>query len=315
MLFEEKVKKLLVVSFVFWQTVTLSAQKDSIGLRLYLGMNQLPDMPALLRVDSFINSLKAKTVLVKLYGYADYVHHANYNLQLSQQRSDVVKEHLTIKYPGMVNVLLSKGLGEKFSNSQSGSNGDPANRRVDVMIERVVAIRDVDTRPIKILEPVEQVIESNSTDSQEVSKPIVEKPVVFPSKTKAKKIEELSKGESIALEGLTFEPGRHIMTQHSVQIIYKLLKTLEQNPGLKIEIQGHVCCDDGYEDGFDYDSRDRNLSTNRAKAVYEFLVKKGIDPNRLKYRGFGHSKPKVFPEKNPSDEQTNRRVEILILEN
>ena len=308
-------KKLLVAGFVVWQVGSLSAQKDSIGLRLYLGMNQLPDMPALLRVDSFINSLKAKTVLVKLYGYADYVHQSDYNLQLSQKRSDVVKEHLAIKYPGMVNVLLSKGLGEQFSNAQSGSKGDPKNRRVDVMIERVVALRDVDTRPIKIVEPVEKVIESNSSDSLEGSKPKEEKPVSAPTKAKAKKIEELNKGESIALEGLTFEPGRHIMTQHSVQIIYKLLKTLEQNPGLKIEIQGHVCCDDGYEDGFDYDSRDRNLSTNRAKAVYEFLVKKGIDPNRLQYRGFGHSKPKVFPEKNPGDEQTNRRVEILILEN
>jgi outer membrane protein OmpA-like peptidoglycan-associated protein len=49
--------------------------------------------------------------------------------------------------------------------------------------------------------------------------------------------------------------------------------------------------------------------------VNDYLVKNGIDASRLTYKGYGHSRPKVSPEKSPADEQMNRRVEILVLDN
>jgi outer membrane protein OmpA-like peptidoglycan-associated protein len=51
---------------------------------------------------------------------------------------------------------------------------------------------------------------------------------------------------------------------------------------------------------------------NRAKAVYDFLVKKGIDAKRLTYKGFGSSK-KLVEEVTEIDRITNRRVEIKIV--
>ena len=129
-----------------------------------------------------------------------------------------------------------------------------------------------------------------------------------------KKIEELNKGESVAIEGLSFVPGRHLILESAVPVLQKLLKTMKDNPKLKIEIQGHVCCTDGPEDGLDYDTREKNLSEARAKAIYDYLLAKGISDKRLSYKGFGHSKPKELIEDTPTKEQTNRRVEIMIIE-
>jgi flagellar motor protein MotB len=97
-------------------------------------------------------------------------------------------------------------------------------------------------------------------------------------------------------------------------VLEKLLSTMQANPNLKVEIQGHVCCMDGEDDGFDYDSNDQHLSVNRARAVYDYLVEHGIEKKRLSYKGFGHSRPKIKVENTPEEEQVNRRVEIFVIE-
>ena len=92
------------------------------------------------------------------------------------------------------------------------------------------------------------------------------------------------------------------------------LQTLKANPKLKVEIQGHVCCTENGEDGIDLDTREKKLSENRAKAVYEYLIAKGIDKARLSYKGYGRTNPKEVVEDTPQKEQANRRVEILVIE-
>jgi len=89
--------------------------------------------------------------------------------------------------------------------------------------------------------------------------------------------------------------------------MYELLLVLQKNPNLKIEIQGHLCC-------MPTDRLD--LSTQRAKAINNFLIANGVDERRLTYKGFGSSQP-VFalPEINESQRAANRRVEIMIVAN
>ena len=89
--------------------------------------------------------------------------------------------------------------------------------------------------------------------------------------------------------------------------MYELLLVLQKNPNLKIQIQGHLCC-------MPVDRTD--LSTQRAKAIHNFLVKQDIFKDRLSYKGFGSSQPiYALPEKNEQERAANRRVEILIVEN
>lgn len=116
------------------------------------------------------------------------------------------------------------------------------------------------------------------------------------------------KGDVIKLKTLNFYNNSDVMVPKSEPILKELLAIMKDNPKLKIEIQGHVCCKTPEEV--------ETVSLLRAKAVYTYLVRNNIDKNRMIYKGYGSTKP-IFriPEKNSREEDENRRVEILILEN
>jgi crossover junction endodeoxyribonuclease RuvC len=83
-------------------------------------------------------------------------------------------------------------------------------------------------------------------------------------------------------------------------------KFLKQNPDIKIEISGHT--DNSGDKKFN-----QTLSTNRAKAVYDYLIQQGkINPNRLTYKGYADTKPKV-PNDSPENKAKNRRTEFKII--
>ena len=122
-----------------------------------------------------------------------------------------------------------------------------------------------------------------------------------------KKIAETSVGEKLKIDNLNFKINTFIVVPESKGKMYELLLVLQKNPKLKIEIQGHLCC-------MPIDRLD--LSTQRAKAINNFLIANGIHENRLTYKGFGSTHP-VFPlpEKDESQRAANRRVEIEIVSN
>jgi outer membrane protein OmpA-like peptidoglycan-associated protein len=58
-----------------------------------------------------------------------------------------------------------------------------------------------------------------------------------------------------------------------------------------------------------------NVSTARARAIYNYLIRSKIDRMRMTFKGYGTSKPiHPIPEKTEQEENENRRVEILIVE-
>ena len=102
------------------------------------------------------------------------------------------------------------------------------------------------------------------------------------------------------------------MMPESIPVLKELLQTMQQNPTLVIEIQGHICCEIGPQEGLDNETGTRNLSVNRARVVYEYLIRNGISPQRLSYRGLGHRFP-LFPDDTDEHKLLNRRVEIKII--
>lgn len=268
------------------------SQKKTDTLRLYYAINEIESAKNNSRIDSAINVTQGKNVDVGIFGFADFLSNDAYNLALSQKRAEAAKTHLLSKgTASLINIYACEGKGEKLSKDNSSKEGEPKQRRVDIYFE-----------PVVVLSVAEKFLEAPK-----------EEPKSEPKPTDKKNIEELDKGETMSLEGLSFVPGRHLILESAVPVLQKLLKTLKENPKLKIEIQGHVCCTDD-ADGLDYDTRVRNLSEARAKAIYDYLVAKGISENRLSYKGFGHSKPKEPIEDSPKKEQANRRVEIMVLE-
>ncbi|HWY10012.1 MAG TPA: OmpA family protein [Bacteroidia bacterium] len=266
------------------------SQKKADTLRLYYAINETASQHNFSRIDSAIKALNGKLIDVGIFGYADFLSDDKYNIMLSQKRADAVRKYLETKAPpSQMNIYTTEGKGETFSKDNSSPEGEPKQRRVDIYFEPVTVINISEAR-------------------LETPKDSAPKP------ESKKKIEELNTGESLAIEGLSFVPGRHLILQSSVPALQKLLKTLKNNPKLKVEIQGHVCCTNNGEDGVDYDTREPKLSENRAKAIYEYLIDKGISKSRLSYKGYGRTKPKEPIEDSPEKEQANRRVEVLVLE-
>ena len=116
----------------------------------------------------------------------------------------------------------------------------------------------------------------------------------------------IEKGQVIRLNNIFFDFGKAMLTEASFLELNRLVSILNNNPNLRIELSGHT--DDKGEYQFNL-----KLSEDRAKAVVEYLVQKGIDPKRLESKGYGESRP---VDTNETDEgrQLNRRVEFVILE-
>ena len=75
-------------------------------------------------------------------------------------------------------------------------------------------------------------------------------------------------GDSVSFNELTFLPGRHYLRSSAWPYMVAIKNTLKEHQNLKIEIQGHICCQYDNKDGLDYDSGKANLSLNRAKYIF-----------------------------------------------
>jgi len=122
-------------------------------------------------------------------------------------------------------------------------------------------------------------------------------------------IETLEIGQSIKLDNIYFEAGLANILSTSFNALDNLWAFLEKNKTVKIEIQGHV---NGPNQPLDI-NYSNNLGYRRAREVYEYLINKGIDKERLSYKGFGNTQM-VYPNAIMESEMAkNRRVEIMIL--
>ncbi len=122
-----------------------------------------------------------------------------------------------------------------------------------------------------------------------------------------KQIGQANVGDKLKVDNLNFVINTFAVVPESRRKLYELLIVMESHPTLKIDIQGHLCC-------MPVDKQD--LSTQRAKAVQQFLVKNGIAKERITYKGFGSTQPiHPIPEKDEPQRAANRRVEIAIVAN
>lgn len=102
---------------------------------------------------------------------------------------------------------------------------------------------------------------------------------------------------------INFETGKSDIKPDSKSIIEQLYEMLKQNPDLKISIEGHT-------DNTGNAQSNLTLSELRAKTVMNELIAKGIAANRLKYKGWGQTKP-IADNNTEEGKAKNRRVEIV----
>ena len=118
-------------------------------------------------------------------------------------------------------------------------------------------------------------------------------------------MQQLKKGNTIVLKNIFFDFDKSTLLQQSYNELQRVLTLLVSNPKMKIMIIGHT----DNQGGNAYNQR---LSENRAKAVVEYLIRKGIAPDRLQYKGRGAFEP-IDTNTTEEGRANNRRVEMKIL--
>lgn len=120
-------------------------------------------------------------------------------------------------------------------------------------------------------------------------------------------LKNIAVGSKIALRNVFFDVGKAILRAESNSELDRLVKLMNEVKALKVEISGHT-------DNTGSESLNKKLSQDRAKAVVNYLVGKGISASRLEARGYGSSKP-VASNKSSEGRQQNRRTEFEIKAN
>lgn len=115
----------------------------------------------------------------------------------------------------------------------------------------------------------------------------------------------IEEGKIIQLQHIYFDHDKAEFLPRSYTELNKLLKIMQENPSMIIEIRGHT-------DSIGEDDYNVYLSRKRAKAVVGFLNENGIDKSRTRYAGYGDSTP-IANNSNTKGRQLNRRVEFLVV--
>ena len=117
--------------------------------------------------------------------------------------------------------------------------------------------------------------------------------------------EEEKEPAGIVLRNVLFEFASYDLTASSFPELDRLAAYLTENEKLQVEIHGHT-------DNVGGEEHNQLLSENRARAVVEYLIEKGVDDERISSRGFGENQPIASNETEEGRAQ-NRRTEMVIL--
>ncbi len=112
----------------------------------------------------------------------------------------------------------------------------------------------------------------------------------------------LSDGK-IIVNGIKFDVNKATLKPESLGPINRIYKLMQKQPDLKFSVEGHTDSDGD-------EASNLELSKARAKVVMERLISMGISADRLKYTGWGESKP-IADNGTAEGKANNRRVEFV----
>ncbi len=119
-------------------------------------------------------------------------------------------------------------------------------------------------------------------------------------------LKKLAVGNVYVLRNIYFDFDKATLKSASNKELNNLLQLLKQNPAMEIEISGHT-------DSKGSDDYNKVLSRKRAQAVVNWLVSKGIAKDRLRFEGYGESRPLASNDDELEGRELNRRTEFKIL--
>ena len=228
-------------------------------------------------LQKFIKTIDtSKVESIQIHGYCDDRGKDAYNFDLSTKRANTIKDSLLLN--GIKNKIIVsiEGKGSIVIDEDLESNIPDVrskNRRVDVLINFKPLLKEKRTKP------------ENYT--------VLRKDVIV--------------GDKITLDKVFFDRGSSRLTTSAKKELDKIAIKMHRFPKIQLEVQGHICCTPSYQkEAIDKDTRKRELSVNRAKSVYKYLISRRVNEKRLIYNGYGNTQPL-----GNSTEQ-DRRVELVI---
>jgi outer membrane protein OmpA-like peptidoglycan-associated protein len=121
-------------------------------------------------------------------------------------------------------------------------------------------------------------------------------------------LKKLEVGTKFVLRNIYFDFDKATLKQESYTELNKLLKLLQDNPALKVQIGGHT-------DSKGSNEYNKILSERRSRSVVNWLVGKGISKSRLSARGYGEEVPLASNDDEEEGRELNRRTEFEVTSN
>ena len=116
-------------------------------------------------------------------------------------------------------------------------------------------------------------------------------------------------GELFDVKPIYYESNKFTLSQESKRELDRVAIVLQDNKGLSIELGSHT-------DSKGSDETNLTLSKNRAQAVYDYLVMRGVSKSRLAFKGYGETKLKNRCKNgvncSDAEHQKNRRTEYKV---
>ncbi len=144
-----------------------------------------------------------------------------------------------------------------------------------------------------------------------IPKPTAQQSSITPTPPKKKKLlteldlKKLKQGSTVEIKNLYFKADANSINSDSYEVLDEVYDFLNDNPKIVIELGGHTNGQPSHE----YCDK---LSSERAKAVYEYLINKGISSSKITYKGYGKRR-RIASDRTAEGRYKNQRVEIKIL--
>ncbi len=118
-------------------------------------------------------------------------------------------------------------------------------------------------------------------------------------------LQKVEVGKKIVLNNIFFDSNESTLRKESFLELERAVKLMNEMVSVQMEISGHT-------DNVGAAKDNRQLSELRAKAVKDFLISKGCDKDRLRYKGYGSEQP-ISTNNTEGGRQLNRRTEFKVL--
>ena len=211
---------------------------------------------------------------IQIFGYTDDIGKDDYNFKLSTNRATTIENALTENGVKSKIIVTIEGKGKILIDDDVLDNlpeKRSKNRRVDVVL-----------------------------NLKELPK------LVLPGFYNMLKKDHVL-GDHIYLENILFDKGSSKLLDRSKAELDRVALLTLRYKNIEFEIQGHVCCTPlNQKEAIDKDTKKRQLSVNRALAVYKYLTFRRVPKNRMTYKGYGNRVPLG------KEPEYDRRVELVI---